>query len=311
MLVANVVRPICLAPFAIAALMMKFSVGYLVCTESVSVILSTGNVQDAMFNALAITFLAELNGPFWQFLYMIFRLETKHEDESWATFRLVFDSGVWEEGSHTLSEYGREKAVMANFVQKVVLHFPFLTRAGGADIMEDFIPFVVVFFVYARRIFMIAHAFDTAVLPAVRDVCTIWRWQHHEATPELMFAARMFVFFEDHISPIAIRNKTDLLHRKMSVNSTEPCERGGKYYRLGAHAAHHLLRKYPLHILASLTLVVFLLLGHRTFSCIFAKFHSKENDREVQGEDEEDDDEDESEDESETTEEASEADVKR
>jgi len=291
---ANLVRPMVFAPWAISALIMKFTVGYLICTLSVSIILSGLTVQDAIFNSLALTFLADLAGPWWHFLHTTFQLETKDAEEDSATFSFFLDSGVWKEGSSTLSEYGKKKAnVLAACVQQAVLYLPFLTRAGGAANMEDLVPFIVIFMVYTKVIFMTAQAFDTTVLPTVRDVCTMWRWQNHQGGLSSVVPP-IVVFFEDHFNPVAVRNKTELLHFKMSSNLTDPCEPGGKYYTLGASEAHTLFCKYPLHIWASLFLVVFALLGHRISSWIFSKvLREEDNGEDAEGDEDEEEEEDE------------------
>merc|ERR1712050_178579 len=52
---------------AFMALGMRLTVGYLVCVDSVSVILNCGSAGDAIFNSLAITFIVDLSKCWWDF----------------------------------------------------------------------------------------------------------------------------------------------------------------------------------------------------------------------------------------------------
>merc|ERR1719197_1692256 len=53
-----------LFPCALMAVMMKLTVAYLVLVDSVSIILVCRNVRDAIFNSLALTFVADLDAVF-------------------------------------------------------------------------------------------------------------------------------------------------------------------------------------------------------------------------------------------------------
>jgi len=258
-------KPIFLAPWAVVALTFKFVIGYFVCVDSASIILESANVHDAVINSVAITFLAEINEPYWHFVYSVFHLTAGTDGDD--SLQLSFDD-VWEGEDRKLNKKSQKKSFMPRMTEQIAGCFPFLTRAGGAAVMEDMVPFFMIFMVYIRGIFVISQAFDTGVLPAVRDVCTVWRWQNHGATFWVL-PRMMFVFFEDHLSIINVRNKTELLVAKMGANFTEPCSPGGEFFRLVTSDYPHLIRKYPFEIWSSMSLVMVVLLGHRISSFIF------------------------------------------
>jgi len=249
-----------LSPWAIFALLLKLMIGYLVCIDSVSVILQSKSVQDTIFNALAIAFLADLHLPYWSFVRHIFQL---HEAKDGEDLVFAIDRGVWNVETRTLSNHGRETTFMPGCMNKIAKCCPFFTRAGGAAVMEDLLPFLMILMVYVREIFVVAQAFDTTVLPAVRDVCTIWRWQNNKGDLLWSRVPQAVVFFEDHVSLVSVRNKTELLERTMALAYHEPCLRGGRFFRMMSHDYATLSSKYPLKIGAGILMVILILFGHR------------------------------------------------
>ena len=77
-------HPAFLVPWPILALFMKFIIGYLVCVDSVSLILSADNVTDAIFNSLALTFVVDLNRAWKLVTSIVFHLKLD-DDDLWLT----------------------------------------------------------------------------------------------------------------------------------------------------------------------------------------------------------------------------------
>ena len=73
-------HPAFLVPWPILALFMKFIIGYLVCVDSVSLIMSADHVTDAIFNSLALTFIIDLNRAWKLVTSIVFHL--KLDDDS-------------------------------------------------------------------------------------------------------------------------------------------------------------------------------------------------------------------------------------
>jgi len=269
--VASVVNSIWFHPWTITSLVLKFVVGYIVCIDARSIILQSGSVQDAVINSVATIFIAELSEPYWHFLCSGFHLAVHNEGD----VHFVLDSGVWTKQSRSLeddsatcrergislSQRGKNRTCMPGCVEKAAKYLPFMTRAGGAGTMEDLAPFFAIFALYVRECFVVAHAFDSAVLPSVRDVCTMWRWQNNKGS--CGFIQPAFSVFIDYLSLVGIRNKTELIETKMALNSTAPCEQGGKFFALQYSDYSKLIHKYPFHLGISITLILFVLLGHR------------------------------------------------
>jgi len=281
-IIASMGLPSFLSPWAILALLLKLMIGYLVCIDSVSVILQSPSVPDTIFNALAITFLAELHLPYWNFVHSVFQLQTAKPEEG---TQFALDSDVWDVGTRTLSDHGKKKTRTPNCSNWIAKCFPFLTRAGGAEVMEDLVPFLMILVVYVREIFVVAQAFDTAVLPAARDVCTIWRWQNNKGNLFWSRIPQAVVFFEDHLSLVAIRNKTEMLEKIMAKTYPGPCLRGGEFFRITLPDFRILTSRYPLKIGAGIFLIMVVLLGHRISGWMMWAFtsgdsHEKANDDE-------------------------------
>jgi len=161
------------------ALLMRLVVGYLVCVDSVSIILVSSCVQDAIFNSLAITFLADLTGFYWELCASIFNLTPM--DESHFKFELQPDTWVLGDGPNMISEERKSGLVCPALAQFFVKYAPWLRRGRGARKLETLITCKCLLVIYTQQLFVIQYAFKTNVIPIARDVCTTWRWHKGEA----------------------------------------------------------------------------------------------------------------------------------
>ncbi|CAE7379506.1 NCL [Symbiodinium natans] len=147
-----------LAPFPMLALLAKVLMQYWVSVQSNSIILASDNVKEAVFDALAISFIVELDVAMWNLVRTIMHLD-QFED---FTFQL------WPSDRRETAM--RESLIVRNF-DCGMLH-----RGKGARRVESFVVFGALFIIYARITLMTFHAMDTGVLPSSRDVCAMWQW---------------------------------------------------------------------------------------------------------------------------------------
>jgi len=247
---------------------MRGGIGYMACVDSLSVVLQCETVQDTVFNAVGVVFIAQLNEPYWDFIASIFALTNEHEEE----WKVELDSRVWSTDGKIVLQGASCKA----FFEAAVKRLPILRRCNGAFVMEDTLAIFMVFLVYMRGTFMIVQALDTLVLPATRDVCTLWRWQNHAEEGRQLVAAG-YSFFIDHLTFIPLRNVTEVLHSHwlISQNNTDPCQPGGKYYRMQPSQYWHLARKHPVHVCLALFVIFIFLLGKSIASVIFLGCHQR------------------------------------
>jgi len=267
-------RPFLLAPWAIIGMLLRLIIGYMACVDSMSIILQCDKVQTTIFNAVGLVFVAQLTEPYWEFVASIFAMKNEHDDK----WRIELDPSVWSTDAE--DKIKDSDVLCKNFLECLVKWFPFLRRCHGASVMEDVAAIATIFLVYLRAIFVVAHSFKTTVLPAARDVCTLWRWQNDQARYRKLLAWS-YTFFEDHLTIIPLRNRTEMLHEQWVNyhNNTDPCKPGGKYYRIQLSDYWGLLRTHPAHIGLALFVVLLVLLGKSFFSFIFLTFQrcSKED----------------------------------
>eukprot|EP00930_Biecheleria_cincta_P028632 TRINITY_DN19982_c0_g1_i2.p1 TRINITY_DN19982_c0_g1~~TRINITY_DN19982_c0_g1_i2.p1 ORF type:complete len:430 (-),score=54.59 TRINITY_DN19982_c0_g1_i2:449-1738(-) len=145
-----------LAIWPTVALLLKVSiVCYWVSVESLSIILTSNSVADAIFNSLALTFIQELDDHTWRFLKVTFHLHVRDN----FRFKLRYD----------------DKLIKAREDHVFRCMYPFL----GARRTESILASAVLCILYIRQFGVVLFAIRRKVLPAVRDVCNTWYWSHH------------------------------------------------------------------------------------------------------------------------------------
>eukprot|EP00931_Biecheleriopsis_adriatica_P031305 TRINITY_DN18378_c0_g1_i1.p1 TRINITY_DN18378_c0_g1~~TRINITY_DN18378_c0_g1_i1.p1 ORF type:complete len:565 (-),score=67.90 TRINITY_DN18378_c0_g1_i1:104-1798(-) len=154
--------PPVVAPFSVLAILMKAFIHYYVSIQSMSIIFSSADVKEAIFDSLAIGFLVELDVAAWNFVKTVLHLDP-------------FDQFTFELWPESKRAYERSQSCFAKHVDASCLH-----RGRGGRALEGFIVFTVMFLVYSRITLMVLHAMDTGILPVARDVCAMWRWHRGE-----------------------------------------------------------------------------------------------------------------------------------
>lgn len=147
-----------LAPFPIMALLTKVMMQYWVSVQSMSIIMASDNVKEAVFDALAISFIVELDVAMWNLVKTIMHLDN------------------FENFTFQLWPLTRRLRAMDSSPLAKMFDFPVLHRGRGARRLENFIVFTVLFVLYSRITLVSFHAADSGILPASRDVCAMWSW---------------------------------------------------------------------------------------------------------------------------------------
>lgn len=165
-----------LMPWSLLALVMRFSVVYLVCLESVSLILSTKGVMNTIFNSLALSFVLDLSRQWFRFVQIFLKVNSPKD----FAFRLKPE--VWS--GNDLKEEASDRSLRVRILRCVVKitsipgRSSILRRNHGAHEMERFATSVVLFIIYSRQLFTVVDALDKNIVPAARDLCAVWRWHN-------------------------------------------------------------------------------------------------------------------------------------
>jgi len=168
-----------LLPSVVAALVMKFLINYIVCADSLSIILSAQSAKDVIFNGLAIGFVADLGETWWEFCVHTFHFESiegfkfqkRPSSEIWRT-----DGEMHEDVKQMLLWPGfinwlaRGTATRYNNSTRSCLSIGY----GGNRAMRLVVVFSLLF-IYGRQMLVTLHAIDTNVLPVARDLCQEYR----------------------------------------------------------------------------------------------------------------------------------------
>lgn len=209
-------RTVCLYPWPALAVSAKLSIVYLVCVDSVSIVLCSSDVRDAIFNALALAFVADLDVMFWKFVSAIVHFEDFQE------FRFRF---------------ARNKDRLNAFPRSYRKWLTPFRRGHGLRKIENFFIIAAMFYIYQRQLFIVLHALHTNVLPMARDLCTIWRFANGESSHFGLGAmsGKMKTTFV-LVSPMARINQvgSDICH-----------DRAAEFARMKLSDCLQLWREYP------------------------------------------------------------------
>lgn len=166
-------------PLSFISEMMKFSIGYMVLVDSVSIVLASSSVQDAIFNSLALSFLVDLDNQLWTVVRSVFHLN----------FRI------------TKFEFRSPKQRQeAN--QQAWLRIPprcWLHRLHGAAEIEACTTSLIFTFLYCRQFLVTEYSLRTDTLPMARDMCTIWKMTQENSSFGTLFRTGLgLISLHDH-----------------------------------------------------------------------------------------------------------------
>jgi len=151
---------------------MKLLVSYNVLVDSMSIILASVGVKQAIFNSLAVSFIGELNTFFFYFVAKVFHFndfdQFKFRKATVTLKNKLTESTVW----HRVEEcVDAERNICGCFKLR------YLHRGSGANRLEWCFVGFLMFFVYFRQFGVMMDALHENVLPMSRDVCTFYHWQ--------------------------------------------------------------------------------------------------------------------------------------
>mmetsp|Transcript_78953 Transcript_78953/g.213578 ORF Transcript_78953/g.213578 Transcript_78953/m.213578 type:complete len:582 (+) Transcript_78953:159-1904(+) len=158
------------ATFPLLALLLKLTTQYYVNVQSASIILASEDINEAIFDSLASSFITELDGTMWAFTKTILHLDDIGD--------FVFE--LWP-------RHKREEANKSSPLRSL-LSFKILHRGHGARRLENFVSFFCMFIIYIRLLMNVLFAMKTNTVPAARDVCIQWRWLDGEPKRHWMSA---------------------------------------------------------------------------------------------------------------------------
>lgn len=244
-------KPYLMAPLPLLALGIRFFIGYYVCVDSMSLILASTSVKDAIFNSLAMTFIVELNK-----IYMAAATDVIHLQ--FLEKVLEIDPDCWMTADSF--EFTRKKELEISFPRfqsELVKRFKFLRRGHGAKDTEQILSGLIVGLIYFRQLLVLLHAYDTNVIPVARDICTTWRYDHGLARV-FKKTSRFISWVLGNIVLIDASSATEHVATDVLDGKCEPSE---KYYRMMNSDISNLIKKNPVIFSISLVgLVLFLIM---------------------------------------------------
>lgn len=237
-----------LAPWSLCALAMKLGVAYLITIDSVSVILSCSNVQDAVFNSLAMMFIVDVNGHYWEFVRTVFHMSPIGD------FEFKLNTDTWDiDGKLKQFKEHQVHWLMVHVIQRC----SFLRIECGVRRLAAVMSSGCMVVVYMQQMFVVTFALDTDVLPMARDVCTMWRWQQGEALV-LKKSALAFAFVIDHC--LFFLNLKEEADHVVQREFQGQCSSEDRYYRMTLSDRAALAAKYPGAVFGSAVVIVCLFL---------------------------------------------------
>eukprot|EP00930_Biecheleria_cincta_P093126 TRINITY_DN8329_c0_g2_i1.p1 TRINITY_DN8329_c0_g2~~TRINITY_DN8329_c0_g2_i1.p1 ORF type:complete len:452 (+),score=90.18 TRINITY_DN8329_c0_g2_i1:71-1426(+) len=206
--------PSFLFPLCLLAVFFKLFIAYIVCIDSVSLVLECRTVKDAIFNCLAITFIADLDETAWDVTSALFNFEKKKD---WVF--TLFDS----EKQKVMVESRREcwRTVVEDWLRC-------LRRGKGGRKAELALTLCFMTFVYMRQLFVILFALETNKLPMARDLCTEWRIMNGASSSSNFMSQALGVMFK----AISFQSSQKYLDHLVKHKLDHDCDVDGKYRRM-------------------------------------------------------------------------------
>eukprot|EP00931_Biecheleriopsis_adriatica_P009893 TRINITY_DN110991_c0_g1_i1.p1 TRINITY_DN110991_c0_g1~~TRINITY_DN110991_c0_g1_i1.p1 ORF type:complete len:211 (-),score=39.54 TRINITY_DN110991_c0_g1_i1:36-668(-) len=144
----------------VTCMLLKLLVQIVVISISTSLILSDAYAIDAIFDALAITFISDLDSILWSAFEAL--LSSESIEDNFEPRRLVRCTAGYE----------------------------WLLPGRGGNRLIDIIRFLVLLLLYGELFIKVLLALDSNVLPAARELCD--HWLNHAATPIFVKTSMLF-----------------------------------------------------------------------------------------------------------------------
>jgi hypothetical protein len=157
-------KAVYVAPFAIVSLGLKLLMDYLVCVESLSIILSADSAAMVIFNSLAIVWIVDVDVVFYDVWNVLCQFDTDAFEDH--TFEELPDDHEWRENVPQWYKMAQEK--LKGLVGAYGFGCKPSTIAKNAT-------YLLIMLMYFRQLQILQFAIDTGVIPVARDVCAYWR----------------------------------------------------------------------------------------------------------------------------------------
>jgi hypothetical protein len=254
---AMLYRPAILIAPCVVALCMKFAVDYNLAVDSMSIILSSQDVKDCIFDGVAITFISDLS------IYWFACCASVYHLDSFDDFECVL--ALPDE----MARFKAEQPIMMKILDTLrcgegsILH-----RGYGARRLETVCAFTIVVIIYVRQFFVLLQSLDTDVLPVARDVCTLWRWDAGK-DPYFKKVGAIFGFLAHYV---LIGDVEEALDHRADPEGDGYCT--DDYRRLLIADMWELSQKYPSYTWGFIALLVVFIVMPQIFHTFSARINS-------------------------------------
>lgn len=219
-----------LFPPTFIAIILKFSVAYMVCIDSASIIFECHSAKDAVFNSLVLLFVCDLDVGYWQVVSTLFRFNQ-------------FDAFNFQPASQKLREHAEANNCVLKYMPECL---KILKKDRHGPFIEQMIASFILVLVYMNEVAVITYALDTNVLPSARSVCAQWRLENNGARQwhtKYIFAPILLVIEQLlHLEPVPDEGRKSKHHvNKVSFEDNCDDEKyasmtfGHTFQQLGRH----------------------------------------------------------------------------
>lgn len=147
-----------IGPPAIISMCLHLAVVYSIIKDSVSIIFSAMGMKEAVYDSLAITFLADLGEQWWPVVAMVLHMNANSD------FELKTSSP---------EDVIRRRSSDSGVLRSMKMLFP---RGTSGKRWRKSLATALMLLLCVRQAYVVSMAVDTNVLPVARDVCTWWRY---------------------------------------------------------------------------------------------------------------------------------------
>jgi len=267
-------------PCVMVSLMAKFGVGYLVCVDSVSLILASSHAQETIFNCLAITFITELDQFWWECLCVVFHF--RYTKDGPIELELLEKAMLWtDDGSLTdeaLAHWGSPgfaaiivRGTTFKCLEKFNIKRTILSRTTIFKKIEIGLALLAMWFIFKRQLLVVLHALDTRVLPVTRDVCLQYRLHSNSVNTHtflewlLLSCTRWLELLMENAILISARQEFEDLRMHQTKDGIDCSDH--KYDSMGWQTEAEIQARYPKLVGGfCLILMMFFLLPHLVIS---------------------------------------------
>jgi len=171
-------------PLCIVSQLMQFSISYYVLNISMSIVLSADTPSHMIFNALAVTFLQDLDEHVFTALARVFHIDIQEVQEfklkirrdkevKEAQQKAVDSWKAWVESWKPGGTSTRGSSLRSCFEPFAIWFYH--GRGGKAKLVQNLVTVCLLTTIYIRQLFIYCQSVTTGILPVARDFCATYR----------------------------------------------------------------------------------------------------------------------------------------